>query len=118
VRYTGGRRKKIFNSPARRCIFGVIAMLYKRFGFASFVFIVAATVIIPAVLTDAASAQGSWVNCLWIVQLFNSPADYRWMGDWDPRFDPDFQAHYCGVKPSECDVRCDLEFSCQACRPR
>ena len=45
-------------------------------------------------------------------RLFDSPSDYRWMGDWDPRFDTDMQTHYCGINPNTCDYRCDLRNTC------
>jgi hypothetical protein len=93
-------------------------MLDKKFGFLVVIFFLAATIIIPTVSTDVASAQCSWVSCLTIVKMLDSQTDYRWMGDWDPRFDSDMQTHYCGVNRNDCDVRCELEYGCQTCRPR
>jgi hypothetical protein len=97
-------------------------MLDKKFGFLVFVFIIPVVVGICVVSADAASGrcggQCNWQDCLSIVRLFNTEADYRWIGDWDPRFDTDFKTHYCGVNLCDCDVRCELEFSCQASRLR
>jgi len=40
-------------------------------------------------------SAGSWMDELTVVQLFNSPNDYKWEGTWDPRHDADWQRDYC-----------------------
>ena len=40
-------------------------------------------------------SAGSWMDDLTIVQLFNSPNDYKWQGTWNPRYDADWQREYC-----------------------
>jgi hypothetical protein len=87
-----------------------------KYGLLAFVFLVAATLIIPAVSNCACLPQCSWVSCLSIVRLLDNPMDYRWMGDWDPRFDTDMHTHYCGVNLTDCNARCDVGFVCQECR--
>ena len=89
-------------------------MTGKRFGALTLVVFVAAAVPIPALMTDIASAQCSWMDSLTVTQLFNNPHDYRWEGSWDPKFDPDWQAHY-GNPSRDYDVRCDLEYGCPTC---
>ena len=80
----------------------------KKFGFLlALTFILASTGVVPALLTGTASGEHSVVNCLTAVQLFNDPSNYRWLGNWDPRFDPDWQAHYRSVNLRDCDVRRD-----------
>ena len=66
----------------------------RKFGFLALTFILVSAVLVPALLTDIASAQCSAMNSVNIVQLFNNPSDYKWFGSWDPRFDSDWQTHY------------------------
>ena len=37
----------------------------------------------------------SWIDNLAVVQLFDTPNDYKWQGTWDPRYDADWQRNYC-----------------------
>jgi hypothetical protein len=91
----------------------------EKFGAVTLIFIVTAAVVMPAVLPGTASSQYqcgcSWINCLSIVRGLDIPSDYRWMGDWDPRFDRDFQTHYFGTNYCSCDFRCGLH-TCSSCR--
>jgi hypothetical protein len=80
-------------------------MSSKKFGFLALTFILVSAVLVPALLTDIASAQCSAVNSVNIVQLFNNPNDYKWYGSWDPRFDSDWQTHYRISYVRDCDVR-------------
>lgn len=91
----------------------------KKFGPLVVIFIAtAAVLLIPVLQTGVASAQCSWMSCLSIVKLLDSPNDYKWIGDWDPRFDRDMQTHYCGVNLNDCNTRCELQYSCQTCSVR
>lgn len=91
----------------------------KRFGSLAVIFIVtAAVLLIPVLHTGVASAKCSWMNCLSIISQLDSTSDYRWIGDWDPRFDREMQTHYCGINPNDCNVRCELQYSCQTCSVR
>jgi len=87
--------------------YGVIYMSGKKFGFLALTFILVSAVLVPALLTDIASAERSIVNSLTTVQMFGNPSDYRWQGTWDPRFDYDWQTHYRNVNARDCEVRCD-----------
>jgi len=86
----------------------------KRLGASALIFIIAAAVLFPVLWTGIASAQCSWMDSLTVVQLFDNPHDYRWEGDWNPRYDPDWQNHY-GSTSCDYDVRCDLAYGCPTC---
>ncbi len=86
----------------------------KKFGFLALIFIFTASVLIPALRTDIAAAQCSWMDNLSVVQSLNYPNDYRWQGNRDPRYDPDWQTHY-GNTSHDYNLRCCLEYGCPAC---
>ncbi|MGA2403674.1 MAG: hypothetical protein ABSG91_18525 [Syntrophobacteraceae bacterium] len=75
-------------------------------GLFALIFLFGATLLVPAFLTDIASAQCTWLDNLTIVQGIYNPNDYKWQGTWDPRFDPDWQAHYGVTYARDCD-RCE-----------
>lgn len=78
----------------------------KKIGFLlALTFILVSAGLVPALLTDIASAECSAVKSLTAVQLFNNQNDYRWQGSWDPRFDSDWQTHYRISYVRDCDVR-------------
>jgi len=99
----------------------------KKFGLLALTFILVSAVLVPALLTDIASAECSVVNCLTVVQLFYNPNDYKWQGSWDPRFDPDWQTHYGTTNVRDRDVGCDrcaagdyernAARDCDSCKP-
>jgi hypothetical protein len=82
----------------------------KKLGFLALTFFLVSAVLVPALLTDVASAKCSAVNSLTVVQLFNNPNDYKWYGTWDSRFDSDWQTHYRISYVRDCDVR-DYDLS-------
>ncbi|MGO9017192.1 MAG: hypothetical protein ACLQVJ_02465 [Syntrophobacteraceae bacterium] len=79
----------------------------KKFGFLALAFVLVSAVFVPALLTGIASSECSVVNSLTVVQLFHTPNDYKWQGNWDPRFDNDWQTHYGITYVRDCDARCD-----------
>jgi len=39
--------------------------------------------------------HSSWMDDLVVAQIFNNSHDYRWYGAWDPKYDADWNRHYC-----------------------
>lgn len=60
-------------------------------------FVFVAPVAVAAFSCDTCSpySAGSWMDKLTVVQLFDSPSDYKWQRSWDPRYDADWQHKYC-----------------------
>jgi hypothetical protein len=44
----------------------------------------------------------SWMDSLVVSQVFDNPNDYKWQGSWEPRYDPDWQRHYCRPPVVQC----------------
>ena len=68
-----------------------------KLGLFALMFFLVAPVVVTSYSGDTCSpySEGSWMDDLTVVQLFNSPNDYKWEGSWDPRYDADWQRHYC-----------------------
>jgi hypothetical protein len=68
-----------------------------KLGLFALMFFLVAPVVVMAHFGDTCSpySAGSRMDNLTIVQLFDSPNDNKWQGSWDPRYDADWQRHYC-----------------------
>lgn len=91
-------------------------MAAKKFGFLALTFILVSTVLIPALLTDTASAQCLGMNC-------PTPAQDRYVGcDFcGPGRDYDRSGCCTSVSQFRCDVyHCawETDYSCSACSIR
>jgi hypothetical protein len=61
-------------------------------------FVLVAPVVVAAQYpgdTCSPSHHTSWMDDLVVSQVFDNPNDYKWQGSWEPRYDPDWQGHYC-----------------------
>jgi hypothetical protein len=60
-------------------------------------FFLVAPVMVTTYSDDTCSpySAGSWMDNLAIVQLFNTPNDYKWEGTWNPRYDAKWQREHC-----------------------
>jgi hypothetical protein len=79
------------------------------------IMVIVAAVFFLSPFCGKVSAQCPWINCLSITRMLDDPRDYRWLGDWDPRFDRDYQTHYYGVNLCDCSITCDLQLKRQTC---
>jgi hypothetical protein len=68
-----------------------------RLGLFALVFFIVAQGAVAAYCADASSpsSDASWMSGLTVYQMFNSPNDYKWERSWDPRYDADWQRHFC-----------------------
>ena len=80
-----------------------------RLVFLGLILFLSATFLVPARSTDAARPAPAWMSNLTVVQMLDSPNDYRWMGTWDPVYDYDWQRHYSTVYVRDCD-RCAVRY--------
>jgi len=76
----------------------------KKSGYLALTLVLMSTVVVPAFLTDIASAQDSFVNSLTVV-LLDNPNDFKWQGIGNPRFDPDWPTYYGITYLRDYDVR-------------
>jgi hypothetical protein len=69
-----------------------------KLGLFALMFFLVAPVVVTSYSGDTCSpysaGSGSWMDDLTVVQMFNRPNE-RWEGSWDPRYDADWQRHYC-----------------------
>ncbi len=83
-----------------------------RLGFLGLILIFGATFLVPAHFTAIVQAAPAWMGDLTVVQMLDSPNDYRWMGTWDPGYDYDWHRHYGVTYVRDCDRRavrdCDV----------
>jgi len=89
---------------------GVFSMNRTKPGFLALILLFGATLLVPMHRSDIAGAAPAWMDHLTIVQLFNSPTDYRWQGTWDPVYDYDWQRHY--------NYNCAFVRDCDRCAAR
>ncbi len=76
----------------------------RKLGTSALIFLFGATLLVPALITDIASAQNSWMNNVFTFQSFDNLNDNKWEGTWDPQYDSDWQAHYGTACPHDCDL--------------
>ncbi len=76
-----------------------------RLGFLGLIVFLGATLLVPAHFTGIAQAAPAWMSDLTVVQMLDSPSDYKWMATWNPVLDYDWQSHYGVVYVNACD-RC------------
>jgi hypothetical protein len=86
-----------------------ISMNGTRVGFLGLILLFGAAFLVPANLTGIARAAPAWMGDLAVVQMLDSPSDYRWMGTWDPVYDYDWQRHYSTAYVRDCD-RCAVRY--------
>ncbi len=84
-----------------------------RLVFLGLFLLLSATFVVPAHSADTARPAPAWMSNLTVVQMLDSPEDYRWMGTWDPVYDYNWQRHYGVVYVRDCD-RCALR-NCDRC---
>jgi len=100
-----------------------------RLGFLGLILLFGATFLVPLHITDIAQAAPAWMGDLTVVQMLDSPNDYRWMGTWNPAYDYDWQRHYrvtqvrdcdrCSVRDHDVCATCDRNYdSCDRCAAR
>ena len=84
-----------------------------KLGFLGLIVFLGATLLVPSHFTGIAQAAPAWMSNLTIVQMLDSPSDYKWMATWNPVLDYDWQSHYNVAYVSACD-RCAAR-DCDVC---
>ena len=65
-----------------------------RLVFLGLILLLSATFPVSAHSADVGRPAPAWMSDLTVVQMLDSPNDYRWMGTWDPVYDYDWHRHY------------------------
>jgi hypothetical protein len=87
-----------------------------RLVFLGLILFLSATFPVSAHSADVGRPAPAWMSDLTVVQMLDSPNDYRWMGTWDPVYDYDWHRHYGVVYVRDCD-RCAVR-DCNRCAVR
>jgi hypothetical protein len=89
-----------------------------RLVFLGLILLLGATFPVSAHSADVVRPAPAWMSNLTVVQMLESPNDYRWMGTWDPVYDYDWNRHYGVVYVRDCDAcaTCAGNYNrCAAC---